>query len=266
MKTSTDSPASATPAQALTIVVIGGSGLIGRQTSAFFRAQGHHVNAASPSSGVNTVTREGLAGALAGADVVVDVSNSPSFEDQQVMEFFQKSTTHLTAAAAAAGVRHLVALSVVGTDRLQASGYFRAKLAQENLIKASGLPFTIVRATQFFEFLGPIAQVATRDEKIHLPSALMQPIYSGDVAAAVADAAVAAPLNSLAEVAGPEAWPMTELIRRYLRALNDPREVVEDESAGYFGTPVEARSLVPQGPARLAPTRLADWQAGPAVA
>ncbi len=245
----------------LKIVVIGGSGLIGGKVVNLLREQGHEVIAASPSHGVNAVTGEGLAAVLEEAQIVVDVSNSPSFEDQAVMDFFRKSTTHLLAAEAAAGVRHHVALSVVGTDRLQASGYFRAKLVQENLIKASPIPYTIIRATQFFEFIGSIAQGATRDEVVRLSPALMQPIYSHDVAAEVAAAALAEPLNGTYDIAGPEAMPMTEVVSQYLRAQNDSREVVADESVGYFGTPVDNRSLIPESDPHLAPTRLTDWLA-----
>ena len=200
------------------IVVIGGSGLIGKKLVKNLRQQGHEVVAASPSSGVNTVTGEGLAEALAGAQVVVDVANSPSFEDKAVLEFFETSGRNLLAAEAAAGVGHHVALSVVGTDRLLASGYFRAKMAQENLIKASKIPYTIVRATQFFEFVGGIAQSATDGQTVRLPPALMQPIASDDVAAALADVAVAEPLNGTVELAGPEPIRMDELVRQFLSA------------------------------------------------
>src|SRR6478609_5394319 len=228
---------------ALKIVVIGGSGLIGRKTVANLRKLGHEVLAASPSSGVNAVTGEGLAGALAGADVVVDVANSP---------FFEKSGRNLVAAEVAAGVRHHVALSVVGTDRLLASGYFRAKMAQENLIKASKIPFTIVRATQFFEFVGGIAQFSTEGATVRLPSALMQPIVSDDVAAALADVAIAEPLNDTVEVAGPEPIRMDDLVRRFLSANGDPRKVITDVRALYYGIEVNDQSLVPGDNPRLA--------------
>jgi uncharacterized protein YbjT (DUF2867 family) len=243
------------------IVVIGGTGLIGSQVVDQLRKQGHEVVAASPSLGINTLTGEGLAAALQGAQVVVDVSNSPSFEDRAVMEFFQTSTTRLIATALEAGVKHLVALSVVGTDRLQAAGYFRAKLVQENLIRESGLDHTIVRATQFFEFLGSIAHAATVGDEVRLAPALFQPIAASDVAAAVAQAALAVPLNGLTDIAGPEALPMPEWIGRFLRAQGDPRHVVADPAAGYFGTPVDDQSLVPLGAAELGGTSLEAWLA-----
>jgi uncharacterized protein YbjT (DUF2867 family) len=241
------------------IVVIGGSGLIGKQLAPKLRALGHDILPASPSSGVNTLTGAGLAAALAGAEVVVDVSNSPSWEDKAVLDFFETSSRNLLAAEKVAGVRHHVALSVVGTDRLQASGYFRAKLAQEKLIKASGIPYTIVRATQFFEFVGGIAQGGTDGQTIRLSNAMMQPILSDDVAAALADVSVAAPLNGIVDIAGPDRIRMDDLVRKFLAAKNDPRTVVTDPAAGYFGTPVDDQSLAPIGEARLAPTRFDDW-------
>ncbi len=247
-----------TPAR---IVVIGGSGLIGRQVVSLLGEQGHEAIAASPSSGVNTLTGEGLAGALQGARVVVDVSNSPSFEDGAVLAFFQASTTRLVAASHAAGVQHYVALSVVGTDRLQAAGYFRAKLVQENLIKESGLPHTIVRVTQFFEFIGSIAHSSTVDDSVRLAPALLQPIAACDVALAVAGAAVANPLNGQLEVAGPEVKPMTEFVAEFLRAQGDARPVVADPAAGYFGTLVDDHSLVPGGVSRIGATLFRDWLA-----
>jgi uncharacterized protein YbjT (DUF2867 family) len=250
----------------LKITVIGGSGLIGSKVVALLRAKGHEVHAASPSSGVNAVTGEGLAKALAGANVVVDVSNSPSFEDRAVMEFFEKSNTHLLAAEKAAGVAHHVALSVVGTERLQASGYFRAKLAQETMIQASPIPWTIVRATQFFEFVGAIAQASTSGEVVKTAPALMQPIHSSDVAEAVADAALAAPLNAISEVAGPEAIRIDEVLRQYFQAHGDARQVVADPSAGYFGTPVDDHSLTPGKNPRLGKIHFADWLARTAPA
>src|SRR6187401_1232008 len=213
------------------IVVIGGTGLIGSKTVAILRQGGHEVVAASPSSGVNTVTGEGLAKALAGAQVVVDVANSPSFEDKAVLEFFETSGRNLLAAEAAAGVGHHVALSVVGTDRLLASGYFRAKMAQENLIKASPIPYTIVRATQFFEFVGGIAQSATEGETVRLPPALMQPIVSDDVAAVMADVALSEPLNGTFDLAGPESIRQDELVRKFLNATGDARKAVTDPKA-----------------------------------
>jgi len=241
------------------IVVIGGSGLIGKKLVNNLRKLGHEVVAASPSSGVNTITGEGLAKALAGAQVVVDVANSPSFEDKAVLEFFETSGRNLLAAEAAARVRHHVALSVVGTDRLLASGYFRAKMAQENLIKASLIFYTIVRATQFFEFVGSIAQSATDGQTVRLSPALMQPIVSDDVAAALADIAVAEPLNGTVELAGPEPIRMDELVRRFLSANRDARKVTTDVHAGYFGTAVNDQSLTPGDNPRLGPTRFEDW-------
>ncbi|RYD46469.1 MAG: SDR family oxidoreductase [Verrucomicrobiaceae bacterium] len=243
------------------IVVIGGSGLIGSKLVKILRQQGHEVLAASPSTGVNALTGEGLAEALSGADVVVDVANSPSFEDSAVLHFFETSGRNLMAAEKEAGVRHHVALSVVGTERLQASGYFRAKLAQENLIAASGIPHTIVRATQFFEFVGTIAQGATQGDIVRLSSALMQPILSDDVSAALADVATGDPVNGMIELAGPEPIPMSELVSRYLKANGDTREVITDERAGYFGTPVDDRSLTPGKNPRLGGTHYGDWLA-----
>ena len=241
------------------VVIIGGSGLIGKKLVNNLRKQGHEVVAASPSSGVNTITGEGLAKALAGAQVVVDVANSPSFEDKAVLEFFETSGRNLLAAEAAAAVRHHIALSVVGTDRLLASGYFRAKMAQENLIKASPIPYTIVRATQFFEFVGSIAQSATDGQTVRLSSALMQPIVSDDVAAALADVAVGAPLNGTVELAGPEPIRLDELVRRFLSANRDGRKVTTDVHARYFGTELNDQSLTPGKNARLGPTRFEDW-------
>jgi uncharacterized protein YbjT (DUF2867 family) len=241
------------------IVVIGGSGLIGKKVVKNLREQGHEVLAASPSSGVNTITSEGLAQAVAGAQVVVDVANAPSWEDKAVLEFFETSGRNLLAAEAAAGVRHHVALSVVGTERLLASGYFRAKMAQENLIKASPVPYSIVRATQFFEFVGGIAQSATEGQRVRLPPTPMQPIVSDDVAAAVADVAVAEPLNGMIEVAGPEPIRLDELVRKFLSANRDPRTVTTDANASYFGIAVNDQSLTPGDHPRLGPTRFEDW-------
>ena len=217
------------------IVVVGGSGLIGKKLVAHLRQRGHQVLAASPSTGVNAVTGEGLAQALDGARVVVDVSNAPSWEDNAVLAFFETSTRNLLAAQAAAGVAHHVALSVVGTERLLASGYFRAKMAQENLIKASSIPYTIARATQFFEFVGGIAQAATVGSEVRLPPALMQPVVSDDVAAIVADAALAEPLQGTFDLAGPEPIRQDELVRRLLKATGDSRPVVTDPKALYYG-------------------------------
>src|SRR5213594_1592222 len=237
------------------IVVIGGSGLIGKKVVNNLREQGHDVVAASPSSGVNTLTGEGLAEALAGAQVVVDVANSPSFEEKAVLEFFETAGRNLLAAEATAGVGHHVALSVVGTERLLASGYFRAKMAQENLIKASKIPYTILRATQFFEFVGAIAQSATEGQTVRLPPALMQPIVSDDVAAAMADVAVGKPVNGTVELAGPEPIRLDELVRRYLSANRDARKVTTDVHARYFGIEVNDQSLTPGDNPRIGPTR-----------
>lgn len=241
------------------IVVIGGTGLIGQKLVSILRQKGHEAVAASPTSGINTITGEGLAQALTGAQVVVDVANSPSFEDTAVLKFFETSGRNLLAAEATAGVGHHIALSVVGTDRLQASGYFRAKMVQENLIKASRIPYTIVRATQFFEFVGSIARSAADGQTVRLPPALMQPIASDDVAAALADIAVEPPLNGTIELAGPEPIRMDELVRRFLIANRDARKVITDVQAGYFGTAVNDQSLTPGDNPRLAPTRFEDW-------
>ena len=247
------------------IVVIGGSGLIGSKVVNILRQRGHEVVAASPSKGVNTLTGEGLTEALAGAQVVVDVANSPSFEDKPALEFFETSGRNLLAADKAAGVRHHVALSVVGTDRLTGSGagslsgYFRAKMAQENLIKASGIPFTIVHATQFFEFVKSITQSATGGSEIRLSSVLMQPIVSDDVAAAVAEVALGEPVNGMIEIAGPDQIRQDELVRQYLSATGDTRRVITDAKAGYFGIAVNDQSLVPGNNPRLGPTHYEEW-------
>ena len=241
------------------IVVIGGNGLIGTKLVKNLRQHGHQVVAASRSSGVNTLTGEGLAKALTGAQVVVDVANSPSFEDKAAMEFFETAGRNLLAAEAAAKVGHHIALSVVGTDRLLASGYFRAKLAQENLIKASKTPYTIVRATQFFEFVGAIAQSATEGQTVRLPPALMQPIVSDDIAALMADVAVGEPLNRTVELAGPEPIRLDELVRRFLSANGDARKVTTDVHARYFGIEVNDQSLTPGDNPRIGPTRFEDW-------
>ncbi|MEO6846288.1 MAG: SDR family oxidoreductase [Chthoniobacterales bacterium] len=241
------------------IVVIGGTGLIGAKVVNNLRKRGHEVVAASPSSGVNTVTGEGLAEVLKGAQVVVDVANAPSWEDQAVMEFFEKAGRNLLAAEAAAGVGHHVALSVVGTEHLLASGYFRAKLAQEKLIEASPIPYTLVRATQFFEFVGGIAQAAMQGETVRLPSAMMQPIVSDDVAAVVAEAAVSEPLNRMVEVAGPEPIRQDELVRKFLTATGDKRTVITDPDALYFGMALNDQSLTPGENPILGPTHFADW-------
>jgi uncharacterized protein YbjT (DUF2867 family) len=243
------------------IVVIGGTGLIGSKVVENLRTRGHEVLAASPASGVNTVTGEGLAQAVAGASVVVDVSNSPSFEDRAVMEFFETSCRNLLAAEAAASVGHHVALSVVGTDRLTDSGYFRAKLAQETLIRDSGIAHTIVRATQFFEFLGRIAQLDPRVTAVTMSPAYVQPMASDDVAAAVADAAAGTPVNGIVEVAGPERVRLSEIVQQFLRAKDDSRIVIPDVHARYFGAELNDGSLVPGENARIATTRFEAWLA-----
>ena len=241
------------------IVVIGGSGLIGKNLVSRLRAGGNDAVAASPSSGVDTLTGAGLAEALKGAQVVVDVTNSPSFEDAAVLKFFETSARNLLPAEAAAGVGHHVALSVVGADRLPDSGYMRAKVAQEKAIKAATVPYTIVRATQFFEFIGAIADGSTEGKTVRLPPALMQPIAADDVAAALADISVGRPLNGTIEVAGPEAIRMDELARRFLSAKRDPRQVSTDVHARYYGAQVDDRSLTPGKDPRIAPTRFQDW-------
>jgi uncharacterized protein YbjT (DUF2867 family) len=241
------------------IVVVGGTGLIGTKLVNNLREQGHEVVAASPSKGVNTLTGEGLAEAMVGAEVVVDVANSPSFEDKPVMEFFETSGRNLLAADGVAGVKHHVALSVVGTDRLLASGYFRAKLVQENMIKTSAIPYTIIRAAQFFEFVGAIAQSATDGQTVRLPSAMMQPIASDDVAVIIADIAVGKPLNATIDIAGPEKIRMDELVRRFLSANRHTRKVVTDDNAPYYGIEVNDQSLTPDSPERLGKTRFDDW-------
>jgi uncharacterized protein YbjT (DUF2867 family) len=240
------------------IVVIGGTGLIGSKTVAILRQRGHEVVAASPNSGVNTITGEGLKEALAGAQVVVDLANSPSFEDKAVLEFFETSGRNLLAAEAAAGVGRHVALSIVGVDRSD-NGYFRAKVAQEKLIEASGVPYAIVRSTQFLEFLGAIADSSADGSVVKISPGLFQPIASDDVAAFVADVALAEPRNGIVEIAGPERAPFNEIVARYLKAIGDPREVVSDPEAGYFGGRVEQLSLVPLGEARLGRIGLEEW-------
>jgi uncharacterized protein YbjT (DUF2867 family) len=243
------------------IVVIGGTGLIGSKLVVLLKNLGHDVLAASPNTGVNTLTGEGLDAALAGAQVVVDVANSPSFADQAVLDFFQTSGRNLLAAEASAGVQHHVALSVVGTHKLQQSGYFRAKQAQEDLIEAGGIPWTIVQATQFLEFLGGIAQSAGADGEIRLSPAAIQPISSDDVAAVLADVALAAPLHGRIEIAGPERLPLAELVQRYLDLKQDGRQVVADPQALYFGAPLDDGTLVPAGQARLGTVTFAAWMA-----
>jgi uncharacterized protein YbjT (DUF2867 family) len=246
------------------IVVTGGSGLIGSRLVSKLREQGHEVVAASPKSGVNTITCEGLSGALNGASVVVDVTNSPSWEDDAVMKFFETSTRNQLSYEVVAGVKHHVALSVVGTERLLASGFFRAKMAQENLIKASKIPYTIIRATQFFEFVKGIADFATESDKVRLPSALIQPMAADDVASAVGRIATSAPANGTVEVGGPEKFPLDELARKYLAATKDPREVVADPKARYYGVEIGERTLLPGDGARLSETRFETWIRQPA--
>jgi uncharacterized protein YbjT (DUF2867 family) len=241
------------------IVVIGGTGLIGSKTVAILRQGGHEVVAASPKSGINTITGEGLKEAMAGARVVIDLTNSPSFEDRAVLEFFETSGRNLVAAESAAGVRHHVALSIVGTDRTPDNGYFRAKVAQEKLIVTSGIPYTIIRATQFLEFLGGIAASSADGNTVRLSPGLFQPIAADDVAPVVAEVALAAPRNGIVEIAGPERAPFNEIVARYLKAIGDPREVVCDPEARYFGGRVEERSLVPLGEARLGRIGLDEW-------
>ena len=241
------------------IVVIGGTGLIGSKVVKVLRDQDHEVIAASPSKGINSVTGEGLAAALADAQVVVDVANAPSWEDKAVLEFFETSGRNLVAAEVIAGVGHHVALSVVGTDRLLASGYFRAKMAQENLIKASPIPYTIVRATQFFEFVAGIAQSATEGQTVQLPPVLMQPIAADDVAAVMAETALARPSNGTFDLAGPETIRQDDLVRQFLATTGDTRSVVTNPQALYFGLTVNDQSLTPGDNPRLGSTRFADW-------
>ena len=242
------------------IVVIGGTGLIGSKLVKLLRERGQEVLAASPNSGVNTLTGEGLSTALAGAQVVVDVSNSPSFEDAAVLKFFQTSTGNLLAAEATAGVRHHVALSIVGADRLPQSGYLRAKIAQEDLIKTSGIPFSILRSTQFFEFVERIADSATEGNIVRLPTAYVQPIVSNEVVSTLADVVLGAPINGMVEVAGPEKFRLDDLVRRVLRTRSDARQVTGDIHARYFGAELDDESIVPlTTPPRLGKTRFEAW-------
>jgi uncharacterized protein YbjT (DUF2867 family) len=241
------------------IVVIGGTGLIGSKTGPILRQRGHEVVAASPKTGVNSITGEGLTEAVADTQVVIDLANSPSFEDKAVLEFFETSGRNLLAAEATAGVRHHVALSIVGTDRTPDNGYFRAKVVQEQLIETSGIPYTIIRSTQFLEFLGAIAASSMEGTMVRLSPGLFQPIAADDVAAIVAEVALAAPRHGIVEIAGPERAPFNDIIARYLQAVGDPREVVRDPEARYWGGRVEERSLVPLGDARLGRIGLDEW-------
>jgi uncharacterized protein YbjT (DUF2867 family) len=241
------------------IVIVGGTGLIGSKTAPVLRQRGHEVIAASPKTGVDTITGEGLKEAMAGTQVVIDLANSPSFEDKAVLAFFQTSGRNLLAAEAAAGVRHHVALSIVGTDRTPDNGYFRAKVAQEKLIEASGVPYTIIRSTQFMEFLGSIAASGTDGSAVRISPGLFQPIAADDIAPILADVALAGPRNGIVEIAGPERAPFSEIVARYLKAVGDPRAVVSDPEARYYGGRVEERSLVPLGEARLGRIGLDEW-------
>jgi uncharacterized protein YbjT (DUF2867 family) len=241
------------------IVVIGGTGLIGSKTVAILRQGGHEVVAASPQSGVNTITGEGVKECVAGAQVVIDLANSPSFEDKAVLEFFEASERNLLPAETAAGVQHHVALSIVGTDRAPEIGYFRAKLVQEKLIVASGIPYTIIRSTQFLEFLGGIAASGAEGNTVRISAGPFQPIAADDVATVVAEVALAAPRNGIIEIAGPERAPFSDFVARYLKAAADPREVVSDPDARYFGGRVEEHTLVPLGEARLGRIGLDEW-------
>jgi uncharacterized protein YbjT (DUF2867 family) len=241
------------------IVVIGGTGLIGSKVVEKLRARGHDAIAAAPNTGVDTITGRGLAEALKGGSVVIDVSNAPSWEDNAVMNFFETSTRNLISSETAAGVRHHVALSVVGTERLLESGYFRAKLAQEKLIQSSSIPYSIVRATQFFEFVKGIADVSTDGNRVSLPGVLIQPMAADDVASAVSRVAVGSPVNGTVEVGGPEKFRLDEFVRRGLAARKDAREVVADPQARYYGIQVSESSLIPGADARLGETRFEDW-------
>src|SRR2546423_4091825 len=241
------------------IVVIGGTGLIGSKLVNKLRERGHEAVAAAPNTGVNTITGEGLAEVLKGASVVVDVSNSPSWDDAAVLKFFETSTSNLLTSGAAAGVRHHVALSVVGSDRLSESGYFRAKIAQEKLIQESSIPYSIVHATQFFEFLKGLADISMVGDKVHLPSVLFQPMAADDVASEVGRIAVGPPVNGTVEIGGPEQFHVDELVRKRLAALKDPREVIADPEARYSGAKLSLRTLVPEKTARLGETRFETW-------
>jgi uncharacterized protein YbjT (DUF2867 family) len=241
------------------ILIIGGTGLIGSKSAIILRQGGHDVAAVSPKTGVDTITGDGLEEALAGVQVVIDLANSPSFENDAVLEFFETSGRNLLEAEAAAGAGHHIALSIVGTDRTPENGYFRAKVAQEKLIKAAGIPYTIIRSTQFLEFLGAIAASSAEGDKVKISTGLFQPIAADDVAAFVADVALTKPANGVVEIAGPERAPFNEIIARYLKSIGDPREVMGDSKARYWGGLVDDSSLVPLGEARLGATRLEDW-------
>lgn len=248
------------------IVVIGGTGLIGSKVVKRLTQQGHEVLAASPASGVNTLTGEGLDQALAGADVVVDLANSPSFEDRAVLEFFEASGRNLFSAEAKAGVRHHIALSVVGTDKLAASGYFRGKIAQEGLVRNSGIPFTIIHSTQFYEFLGGIVKAASSDETVRLSPAFVQPIASDDVADAVAGVALAEPVNGTIEIAGPERERLATLVQRFMKDTGDTRQVSIDVQAPYFGAELEPDTLLPSDNAKLGAIGFQEWFNGSGLA
>jgi len=247
------------------IVVVGGTGRIGSKAALVLRERGHEVIAASRKSGINIITGEGLKEALTGAQVVIDVADSPSFEDKAVMEFFETSSRNLLAAETAAGVRHHVALSIVGIDRTD-SGYYRAKIAQEKLIAASGIPYTIIRSTQFMELLGGIADSSAQGKTVRLPHGQLQAIAADDVAAIVADVALGAPRNGIVEIAGPQRAPLDEIVARYLKAVGDPREVVRDPEARHFGARIEERTLVPLGEARLGRITFDEWLQRPHAA
>jgi uncharacterized protein YbjT (DUF2867 family) len=241
------------------IVIVGGTGLIGTKTAAILRQGGHQVIAASPKTGVNTITGEGIAAAMAGTEVVVDLANSPSFEDQAVLDFFTTSEGNVLPAEKAAGVRHHVALSIVGTDRSPGIGYFRAKVAQEKLIVASGIPYTIIRSTQFMEFLPAVAGGSGNGSAVRISPGAFQPIAADDVAAVVAEVALLAPRNGIVEIAGPERAPFSDIVARYLKAVGDKRQVISDPQARYFGGLVGEQTLVPLGPARLGRIPLEEW-------
>jgi uncharacterized protein YbjT (DUF2867 family) len=241
------------------VVIIGGTGLIGRKLATKLQSGGHLVVAASPSTGVNSLTGEGLKKVLTGADVVVDVTNSPSFEDNAVLEFFRSSTGHLLSAATAAGVSHYIALSVVGSDRIRDSGYLRAKRVQEGLIEAGGVPYTVLRATQFFEFLNAIADGGTEGNAVYMSPSKFQPVAADDVAATLAEIAIAQPKNGVVELAGPEASSMAQFIQSFLSAMGDERKVIPDPDAKYFGAALDKDGLAPSGQFIAGPTRFADW-------